>query len=317
MKIGACVWPFKWQPPYEEAITRIAKLGFKAIELIAWDRQTLDEYYTPQKIRELKARIADEGLVLSEFVSTPRGMAHPDAKVRDAAVEHFKRLIEVGVALGTEIVNTVSPYPFDLPFPRITSLPLVQELKMDIPAGLDWDRNWKDFVDVVRRCALACEDAGVRYALEPHPYRYMCNAASMLRLIEHVGSPALGMNLDPSHLFPCGEIPQVVVYQLGKRIFHCHFSDNDGVTNVHWRPGKGKIDWRELLVALKAVGFDGVVSIELEDVPGVVSAGRAAASHLAGTAGAGAEAGPAFDLENVLAKEYIQRLAVDVGFSVD
>ncbi len=317
MKIGACIWPFRWRPPYEEAITRIAKLGFKAIELIAWDRQTLDEYYTPQKIRELRARIADEGLVLSEFVSTPRGMAHPDAKVREAAVDHFKRLIEVGVALGTEIVNTVSPYPFDLPFPRITALPLVQELKMEIPAGLDWDRNWQDFVDVVRRCAQACEEAGVRYALEPHPYRYMCNAASMLRLIEQVGSPALGMNFDPSHLFPCGEIPQVVIYQLGKRIFHCHFSDNDGVTNVHWRPGKGKIDWRAVLVALKSVGFDGVVSIELEDVPGVVSAGRAVADHLRDTAGTGAEAGPAFDVENVLAKEYIQRLAVDVGFVVE
>lgn len=317
MKIGASIWPFKWRPPYEGAITRIAKLGFKAIELIAWDRQTLDEYYTPQKIRELKARIADEGLVLSEFVSTPRGMAHPDPKVREAAVDHFKRLIEVGVALGTEIVNTVSPYPFDLPFPRITSLPLVQELWADIPAGLDWDRNWQDFVEVVRRCALACEEAGVRYALEPHPYRYMCNAASMLRLIEQVGSPALGMNFDPSHLFPCGEIPHVVIYQLGKRIFHCHFSDNDGVTNVHWRPGKGKIDWRAVLVALKSVGFDGVISIELEDVPGVVSAGRTVADHLAATAGTGEEAGPAFDAENVLAKEYIERLAIEAGFSVD
>lgn len=317
MKIGASIWPFKWSPPYEGAIARIAKLGFKAIELIAWDRDTLDQYYTPAKVRELRNIIADEGLELSEFVSTPRGMASADAKARDAAVDHFKRLIEVGVDLGTSLVNSVSPYPFDLPFPRITSLPLVQQLHVDIPTGLDWAQNWQDYVDVVRRCALACEDAGVCYALEPHPYRYMCNAASMLRLIDQVGSEALGMNLDPSHLFPCGEIPQVVIYQLGKRIFHCHFSDNDGVTNVHWRPGKGKIDWREVLVALKAVGFDGVVSIELEDVPGVVSAGRSVSNHLAGVTGEGAAAGPAFDIENALSKDYIMALCGDVGIRVD
>jgi sugar phosphate isomerase/epimerase len=311
------VWPFKWQPPYEDAIVRIARLGFRAIELIAWDRQALDEYYTPQKIRELRHCIASEGLVLSEFVSTPRGMAHADAKVRDAAVDHFRRLIEVGVGLGAGLVNTVSPYPFDLPFPRITSLPLVQQLHVDIPSDLDWEQNWCDYVDVVRRCVAACEDAGVKYALEPHPYRYMCNAASMLRLIDQVGSPALGMNLDPSHLFPCGEIPQVVVYQLGKRIFHCHFSDNDGVTNVHWRPGKGKIDWREVLVALKAVGFDGVISMELEDVPGVGVAGGHVAAHLAGLTGEAGVAGPAFDTENVLSMAYIQALCNDTGIRVD
>ena len=48
-----------------------------------------------------------------------------------------------------------------------------------------------------------------------------------------------------------------------------HVSDNDGVTNVHWRPGMGKIDWVALFQALKDVGYDGVISLELEDVPGV------------------------------------------------
>ena len=41
------------------------------------------------------------------------------------------------------------------------------------------------------------------------------------------------------------------------------------MTNVHWRPGMGKIDWTAMFQALKDVGYDGVISIELEDVPGV------------------------------------------------
>jgi len=40
--------------PYEDAIRRIAKLGFKGIELIAWDRKVLDEYYTQKKIGSLR-----------------------------------------------------------------------------------------------------------------------------------------------------------------------------------------------------------------------------------------------------------------------
>jgi sugar phosphate isomerase/epimerase len=68
------------------------------------------------------------------------------------------------------------------------------------------------------------------------------------------------------------KITNAMVYQLADRIFHYHFSDNDGLTNVHWRPGKGKIDWLDLMQALKDVGFAGVISIELEDVPGVSTA---------------------------------------------
>jgi len=312
MKFGASVWPFKWDTPYDDAIKRVARLGFKAVELIAWDRATLDSYYTPATIKHLRDLIAGEGLVLSEFVSTPKGMASPDKATRDAAVAHFQRQVEVGVALGTRLINSVSSYPFDIPVPHITVLPHVQIFQVDYPAGLDWERNWLDYVDVIRRCCAICEDAGVSYALEPHPHRYMSSAAGMLRLIEHVGSPALGMNLDPSHLFPVGEVPNAVVYQLGRRILHCHFSDNDGLTNVHWRPGKGKIDWEALMRALSDVGFDGVISIELEDVPGV-SRGRAA---MHGAYGDTVHANDAFDTENAASLAYLKDICTRLGITI-
>jgi len=304
MKFGASVWPFKWDTPYDAGIRRIAKLGFQAIELIAWDREALDSYYTPATIKHLRGLLADEGLQLSEFVSTPPGMASPDKSARDAAVEHFKRAAEVAVELGTGLINAVASFPFDIPAPHITVLPHVQIFQVDYPAGLDWQQNWIDYVDVLKRCCAICEDAGLKLALEPHPHRYMTSAASMLRLIEHVQSPALGMNLDPSHLFPLGELSHAVVYQLRDRILHCHFSDNDGLTNVHWRPGKGKIDWEALIRALREVDYDGVISIELEDVPGV-SRGRAA-QH--GGYGAAEVAGDAFDRENVASVEYIRAI---------
>lgn len=309
MKIGTSIWPWKWSPPYEDTIKRIAKSGFKAVELIAWDRQALDDYYTPQKIKELRNCLSGEGVELSEFVSTPGGMASPDKSKRDGAVDHFKRLVEVGVALGTKIVNSVSVHPFSLDFPLITNLPHVQEFRVNLPTGLDWKKNWDDYVDAVRRCCKLCEAAGVKYALEPHPYRLMASAASMLRLIEHVGSPALGMNLDPSHLFPCGELSEVVVYMLGDRIFHCHFSDNDGATNAHWRVGRGKIDWTGVMRALKEVSFKGVISIELEDAPG----GRD--EHVPGPKRPAAS--EEFEHENVAAMNYVKDICRNLNITVE
>jgi sugar phosphate isomerase/epimerase len=118
MKFGASIWPFQWDPPYKDGISRVASLGFEAVELIGWNRELLQEYYTSKKVEELRAFVEDAGLEISEFVSTPEGMASPDDKERDRAVEHFKRAVEVAVGLGTGIVNTVSAYPFDLKFPR-------------------------------------------------------------------------------------------------------------------------------------------------------------------------------------------------------
>jgi sugar phosphate isomerase/epimerase len=303
MKFGACVWPFQWESPYEAAIRRIAGLGFRAIELIAWDRQTMDDYYTPQRIQSLRRLLADEGLELSEFVSTPPGMASPDPSARAGAVEHFKRQVEVGAELGAKLINSVAPNPFEIQLPRIMQKHVAQEWGFAFAPDLNWRQNWADYVEVVQRYCAICEDAGVRYALEPHPYRWMRNAASMMRLIDHVGSPALGMNFDPSHLFPMGELSEMVIYELGDRIFHAHLSDNDGTSNAHWRPGKGKIDWRGVLQALQAVGYDYVLSIELEDVPGVAHAGQTST--------------PAFDQENLTAKAYLTQLCQELGITVE
>ena len=269
MRFGASVWPWKWDGPYDKAIARIGDAGFRATELIAWDDEALDEYFTPGTVKELRAILDDKGMALSQFVVKTPGLSSPDAAARAEAVEVFKRGADKGIELGAPIINTVVHYPLGIEMPRITDRPLVQQFTVEVPSGLDWRQNWRDYVEGLRACAEYAASVGVRYSLEPHPFRYGASSEGILRILEAVDSPALGVNFDPSHLFPSGDIPHVAIYRLGDAIVHCHFSDNDGETNVHWRPGMGKIDWERVLIALKETGFDGVISLEFEDVPGV------------------------------------------------
>ncbi len=303
MEFGAAIWPFQWTPPYEDGIKRLAKLGFKNVELIAWDRETLDSYYTPERIRSLKQLVADQGMRISEFVHSPAGAADPDATRRRQAVEGFKRACDVAVALGTGIINSVVPTPFGLPMPRMQDMPLQQELSVDIPRGLNWAEGYDQYVYTLRQLVAVCAQNDLRYALETHPHRWASTAIGLLRLFDKVDSPNLGANFDPSHLFPCGDLPQVAVRELGKRIFHCHFSDNDGTSNAHWRPGRGKIDWAQTLQALQEVGFDGVISIELEDVPDRANRNMVTA-------------GPRFDYENTESVRYLRELASANGINL-
>lgn len=301
MKLGASVWPFQWNPPYEDAIRRIAGLGYQNLELIAWSPTALQEYYTPARIRDLKALMGDLGVSLSEFVTTSGRMLSADPAERQASIDHFKRCCEVAVEFGTDTINTVCPVPFALPVPPLKRLPTAQIWTVDVPEGLDWEQSWTDFVSAIQEIVSFAEGAGLRYAMEPHPYRYVASIDGMLRLADHVPSAAMGFNYDPSHTFPCGDLPNIAIYRLGSRVFHCHFSDNDACTNAHWRPGMGKIDWRGLLKALHDVGFDGTISIELEDVPQVANATTAA--------------GPLFDEEMRLSREYL--LEVSEGLGID
>lgn len=317
MKFGASSWPFQWDPPYEDAIRRIAGAGFQAIELIAWNRDYLNDYYTSSTIAELRSVLNGEGIAVSQFVSTPHDLSSADKAKRDAAVEHWRRAVEVGTALGSPIINMVASHPFAMrdgeQIPRITTKPLVQTYAAKVASGLDWERNFHDYVDALKRCAAACESAGAMMSVEPHPARYLANTDGALRLLEHVDSPAMGINYDPSHTFPVGDFPNIAVYRLGKRIIHCHVSDNDGVTNVHWRPGMGKIDWVAMMRAFKDVGYDGVISVELEDVPGVSRGQRSSAPGVYRNVTATDE----FVAETVAGMNYLKGICKDLGMNVE
>lgn len=268
MYLGAASWTFSWGPPYDTAVKRIAALGFKSVELTIWGEDFLRDYYTPATCRELGSLIRDKGLRLSEVFCIPVGIAATDPKGRAASVEYFKRILDAAQTLGTDTVIALAPTPFDLDFPFIMHRPTSQEWTVDLPTNLDWHQNWKDMIGVFTQFAKECESRKMRVALEPHPHRMMHNSAGMSRILDQIASPAIGLNLDPSHLLPMGEIPEVVAYEIGDRVFHTHLSDNDGQSNAHWRPGKGKVNWNAFFRALKAVGYNGALSIELEDVPG-------------------------------------------------
>ena len=319
MKFGASSWPFQWDPPYEDCIRRVAGVGFKAIELIAWNvrlpGQLLDQVEDrrhEEGAEELRHRRSRSS---STRRTTSRMPTRPSAQ---AAVEHWKKAVEVGAELGSPIINMVSSHPFAMrdtvEIPRITTKPLVQKYATKgVPRGVDWDQNFKDYVDALRECAEACGKAGVKMSVEPHPGRYLANHDGALRLLEHVNHPAMGINFDPSHTFPMGDYPNITVYRLGKHIIHLHVSDNDGVTNVHWRPGMGKIDWVAMFQALKDIGYDGTVSIELEDVPGVSRGPNSNAPGVYRNVTATDE----FVAETVAAMDYLKGICKDLGIKVE
>jgi sugar phosphate isomerase/epimerase len=120
----------------------------------------------------------------------------------------------------------------------------------------------------VRELGDYARGLGVEIAIELEPFHLSIvnTLEKMVSFLDDVHHPAVRANLDISHLAlahtPAEEIPN-----LQGRIAHVHFSDCDGKKHGDLPPGRGVVNFRPYLAQLKNVGFNGVISIELEYSP--------------------------------------------------
>jgi sugar phosphate isomerase/epimerase len=142
--------------------------------------------------------------------------------------------------------------------------------------------------------AAYAEERGVRIAMEgwpgggPHYPAIGCTPEMWRAMFAAVPSPAFGLNFDPSHLVRIGIDPFRALDEFGGRVIHVHGKDTQfdaermyehgslgptfrkpvGFSESWWRytiPGEGLTDWCRLIGRLEDHGFNGVVSVELED----------------------------------------------------
>jgi len=115
--------------------------------------------------------------------------------------------------------------------------------------------------DTVPHLGGLCAEYGVRAAFENGPEK---SAAEVLRVIEGA-APWVGANLDTGNLAARGGDPVRAVRQLGERIIHVHFKDVPAIESHDCVAlGTGIVDIRGVIRELKAIGYDGWLSIEVE-----------------------------------------------------
>ena len=151
--------------------------------------------------------------------------------------------------------------------------------------------NFGHMVEGLTLLAPALERHGGRLVVEgwPGPGALACTPEGYRAMIERVPSEAIGINFDPSHLVRMGIDPIRFAQEFSSRIYHVHGKDTElldeglyeygteqpatfgkgrGFGAMHWRytiPGQGVVRWTRAFEILRDAGYDGAVSIELED----------------------------------------------------
>ena len=107
-----------------------------------------------------------------------------------------------------------------------------------------------------------CSELGIGLIMENMlPHFIFGNTSDMLWIIGNLELENAGACLDTGHALLTGDLYRVM-YKLSCHLLMIHASDNNGIEDQHLPPGKGKIDWEQLIAKLRISDFNGMIMLE-------------------------------------------------------
>jgi len=242
---------------FAEAARRLGKLGYAGVEIMAdvphaWPACLLEEQ--KQGIRDsLTAnglRISNINAFMMNALNDRRqkywhpSWIEPDPNYRAIRVDHTIRSLSLAKELGAPNITTEPGGP--------------------VEKGASWTAALKLFVEELKPVIEHAEKVGVPLLIEPEPGLLIETAEQFEEFMKHIDSPAVGLNFDIGHSYCVGDEPAPTIHRLKKWIKHFHLEDI-AATRVHHHlvPGEGAIDFAATFKAIREIGYDDWVTIEL------------------------------------------------------
>jgi sugar phosphate isomerase/epimerase len=230
--------------PLAAALAVISECGFGEIDLGALpgvcDHVPYD--LTDDAVREVAAEVRASGLRVRSVNGDIGDLNRPaDQGERDTPL---RRLLDLTAACGA----------------RALVLPCGAQSREPV-------RSLGEDLDLVaaqlHRAAEAAAQHGVEIWVEaPHHYRLCWNVELAAQLADRL-DPAVGLVLDTSHIVASGDDPAAYATRFAGRVAHVHLRDATA-GHINHSIGNGVADFPATFAALRATGYQGHCSLELE-----------------------------------------------------
>ncbi len=247
MKFAICNEIFKdWK--LEDTLAYAKRLGYSAVEIAPFTLANSVTDISPAerlKIRDLAARIGIEIAGIHWVLVKPDGlyMNHTDAEIREQTSDYFRELADFCADIGGKVIVVGSPK------------------QRNIMPGVTAEQGWDWATETFRQAVTKAEKRQVTICFEPlSPVEtnFINTAADAIRFVEQFQSRNFKIILDVKAM--CSEskaIPQIIRESYPN---FAHFHAND--KNLKG-PGFGDVDFKPIAAALKEVGYNGYVSVEV------------------------------------------------------
>ena len=247
MKFAVCNEIFKdWE--LEDTLAYAARLGYDGVEIAPFtlaNSVTDISAHDRQSMREAAARnkIAIAGI--HWVLVKPEGLYinHPDRSIRDRTGKYFCDLVNFCADLGGKIMVVGSPK------------------QRNVMEGISREQATEWAAVTFRPAVTQAEQRDVTICFEPlapAETNFINTAADALQFVQRVPSPRFKIILDVKAM--CSEakpIPQII-HDSWPHFAHFHANDR----NLKG-PGFGDVDFKPIAAALKEVGYQGFVSVEV------------------------------------------------------
>lgn len=266
-KIGVIVDSFR--VGVREGLVKAKNVGADGVQIYAVQGEMDPANLSATARKEWRTYIESLGLKISALVGDLGGHGFQDRTANLLKIEQSKRILDLAVELGTNVVTT--------------HIGIVPD-----------DRNG----DVYESMHLACEELS-RYATSMNAYFAIETgpetAAHLKQFLDGLGSKGVSVNFDPANMvMVTGDDPVQGVYTLKDYIVHTHAKDGVRLREVDPRLvygalgfepldheklaqmaesgeafrevplGQGSVDWTAYLQALRDIGYEGYLTIERE-----------------------------------------------------
>lgn len=245
----------------EETIGILSAIGYDGVELMCDGPHAWPPDVTPARIASIRAALDRHRMLLSNLNAfmmcsyrdpkTGReGTFHwpswidADEAAREARIRHTIACVELAAALGAKTVSTEPGGPLE---------------------GRPREEGYRLFAKGLERAGRRAAELGVTVLVEPEPGLLIERGQEYEEFAgRYVAFPGVGLNFDMGHFFCVGEDPAALIRRFGRRALHCHLEDIAADrAHFHLPPGKGAMDYGAIFSALRDVGYDGWVTIEL------------------------------------------------------
>jgi sugar phosphate isomerase/epimerase len=226
-------------------LEHIARIGFDCVDIFT-EAMTISD----AEKHTIAATCEREGLPIMSLPVVATGLIDFNDPVRDFHVTRCKRFIDLAAEFGARnVLLVLGEYLWQ----REVISPEAQ---------------WGWAIETCRILGDYADRKNLDIALELEPFRMsvLNNVGEMVRFVDECAHPRVRANIDISHCVLSDSGPDSLLRLRGKAI-HVHISDCDGKVHGDLPPGRGIVKFGPYLQAIKELGIDGVVSIELEYSP--------------------------------------------------
>ncbi len=247
--------------PIEETIGILAGIGYDGIEIMADRTHAWPPDLAPERVESINRALASHKMGVSNInafmmcayhdPATGRGgtfqwpsWVDPDPAVREARIVHTVASVDLAASLGARTVSTQPGGPLE---------------------GMSRPEAYRLFAEGLRRAAERGGERGVTVCIEPEPNLLIQRGDEYLEFVtDYAPYPQVGLNFDMGHFYCVGDDPAGLIRRIGRRAAHFHLEDI-AADRVHYHlpPGEGAMDFRGIFAALREIGYDGWVTVEL------------------------------------------------------